>query len=338
MNIKKRVFSYILAVVLASIPFLASAHVGYVLTEQEFAEHQGSDTNFLISGLMDAPKSAIVAGILTLIIVGIIIFIRTRPIARRFLISVREKLDTYHELLPWMARLSLGIALIGSGTAGAFISPVLGSGGYIPFAEILLGFMFLLGFLLTPAYIGAIALFFAGLSQDAYLFGNFDMLALIVSAFILSSPRPGLDDILQVRQLRIRETTKELVPLVLRIGLGVSFIFLAVYEKFLNPHGSELVVTTYNLMNAIPVPAPLWVLGAGTVECILGLLLLIGFEVRLVSLISFFVISLSFFYFKEDVYSHVTLFGAISMLIATGAGAYSLDRFFDKRREASMKA
>ena len=75
----------------------------------------------------------------------------------------------------------------------------------------------------------------------------------------------------------------------------------------------------------IPVPASLWVLGAGTVEFVLGVLLIIGLEVRLVSIVAFLVISLSFFYFKESVYSHVTLFGAISMLIVTGAGKCSVD-------------
>ncbi len=128
------------------------------------------------------------------------------------------------------------------------------------------------------------------------------------------------------------ERAKELVPLILRIGLGAAFIFLAVYEKFLNPHDSELVVTTYNLMHVVPVPASLWVLGAGMVEFVLGVLLILGFEVRLVSVISFVVISLSFFYFKESVYSHVTLFGAISMLVVNGGGKCSLDRHFTKQK------
>jgi uncharacterized membrane protein YphA (DoxX/SURF4 family) len=64
----------------------------------------------------------------------------------------------------------------------------------------------------------------------------------------------------------------------------------------------------------------------GMIELVVGVLLLIGFQVRLVSIITFTILIVTFFFFKEDVYSHVTLFGTLSVLMITGAGPLSLDR------------
>ena len=325
-NITRVLFGFVSSAVVAATPLLASAHVGYVLDHEDFVSHEGADAQFLIHGVTDSPSSVLVAGLVTLLVVGAIIYWRTRPRSKVLLANVLTKLASYQELLSWMARLSLGIALIGAGTANVFVSPVLMGTPMIGFIEIVLGFLFLLGFLLPLAYIGSIALFLVGLTHSNYVFGNMDFLALVLSSLLLASARPGLDDILHIKQISLGEKAKDLVPLVLRFGLGIAFIFLAVYEKFMNPHDSALVVQMYHLTNVIPVSPALWVLGAGMVEFLLGVLLIIGFEVRLVAIVSFVVISLSFFYFKESVYSHVTLFGAISMLVVTGAGKYSVDR------------
>ncbi len=320
------------ALALSAMPFIVSAHVGYVLDHSEFVSHEGADSAFLVSGVQQDPTAVLIAVLVGLLLIGAIIIFRKNAAGKRFMVRVTQKLASYEELLPWMARLSLGIALLGAGTASAFISPVLATASpAIAFLEIILGFLFLLGFLTVPAVIATVILFISGLAKSSYLIGNFDLFALAISVFLLGSTRPGLDDILGIGSKAQWEGLKRYTPLVLRLGLGVAFIFLAVYEKFLNPHDSELVVQTYHLMNVIPVPAALWVFGAGAVELLLGALLIIGFEIRVVSVIAFLVISLSFFYFKESVYSHVTLFGALSMLLVLGAGAFSVDRLFKRK-------
>ncbi len=322
---------FLVGLAMSLFPYIARAHVGYVISHDEFIAHEGSDPLFLLSGIVQSPMAVVSASLVLLVVVGAILYFRSRPRSQRFLSKVREKLASYYELLPWMARLSLGILFLGAGTLNAFISPVLLATPLIAFTEIVLGFLLLAGFLITPALIVAIALFFFGFIHSSYLIGNVDILALATALLLLGSKRPGLDDMLGIGK---NNTSKyqRYAPLVLRLGLGSAFIFLAMYEKFLNPHDSELVVQTYNLARAIPISPALWVLGAGLVEFLLGVLLILGFEVRLVSVVSFIVISLSFFYFKESVYSHVTLFGALSMLVVTGAGIYSLDSYIAKKR------
>ena len=313
-------------------PHVASAHVGYVVNHADFVSHEGADWDFLIDGVKDAPlATATAVGVGILVIVLIVMIRRTKKYAV-FFETVRTKLMSYHEMLGWMTRLAMGIALIGAGTANVFISPVLAGTPQIGLLEIFLGFLFLLGFLITPAIIVTIGLFLVGLSQSTYLLGNCDFIALALALLFLDTKRPGLDDLLNIGTSKLAQFRKY-VPLILRIGLGIAFIFLAMYEKFLNPHDSELVVTTYHLTKVIPVSPALWVLGAGMVEFVLGILLIIGFEIRVVAIIAFLVISLSFFYFKESVYSHVTLFGALSMLVVTGAGKYSVDSLRGKVKQ-----
>jgi len=89
-------------------------------------------------------------------------------------------------------------------------------------------------------------------------------------------------------------------------------------------------VRNYDLTSIIPVSAPMWVLSAGLIELAIGLFLLIGFHTRLLAVITFLVLSLSFFYFREEVYSHITLFTVLYILFITGGGRISVDDFFKK--------
>ena len=69
---------------------------------------------------------------------------------------------------------------------------------------------------------------------------------------------------------------------------------------------------------AVPVSAAMWVLSAGMIELAVGLLLILGWRPRLVSAIAFLFLTASFFFFKESVYSHITLFGSLSVIYASG--------------------
>ncbi|OGZ57651.1 MAG: hypothetical protein A2827_01240 [Candidatus Spechtbacteria bacterium RIFCSPHIGHO2_01_FULL_43_30] len=243
---------------------------------------------------------------------------------------VRARTKSYFELTSWMMRLGLGIALIGAGTRSALISPILSDFPQFSFIQILLGFLLLSGFLLTPATLLVIFLFLFAILKNFYLFGNADFLALAIALLITANPKPGLDDLLGLPFFSPLKSFKEWVPLVLRVGIGGAMIFLAVYEKFLNPHLSQLVVENYQLTSIIPVSTGMWVLSAGLIEFAVGLVLLIGFQTRLAAVIAFSVLSLSFFYFHEAVYSHVTLFTILSILFVTGGGKLSVDKFVDK--------
>jgi uncharacterized membrane protein YphA (DoxX/SURF4 family) len=322
---------YIFFVLSFLVPSLASAHVGYVITPEEFSAHSGADSFFVLKTITN-PLFLTITIISLLFVVGLVWFCNKNV---KFLVwknLIYKHLDSYTEFLPWAVRLTLGIALIGAGTMGVLISPIQIIGGFLPTLEILLGFFFLLGFLLIPTTITAIILILIGITHNFYLIGNFDFLALALAYLALHNARPGLDDILGLKILHNIRLPRKYVSLTLRIGIGGAMTFLALYEKLLNPHLSELVVNQYNMTNIIPVSPAMRVVGAGLVELAVGLALLFGFYTRLVSIIAFAVLSLSFFYFSEAVYSHITLFGLLSILFIIGGGIWSIDAWIQKRK------
>lgn len=317
----------VIIVITSFIGFFASttyAHVGYVISESEIQKEAGSDFLFLLKPLTQPFYLALMLGMLAAVLLLYFLLRRSSFINSR-IAFVQERAKSYTELVPWMLRLSLGITLIGAGTSGVFISPILSHFPHFAFIQIFLGFLLLAGFLLGPATWLVVALFLFALSKNFYLLGNADFFAASIALLILANPKPGLDDLLGVPFWSPLKKLREFVPLIFRTGIGGAMMFLAVYEKFLNPHFSAAVVQNFHLTSVIPVSPEMWVLSAGLIEFAVGLALLLGFQTRLVAAIAFAVLSLSFFYFGEEVSSHVTLFGVLSVLFVTGGGWYSIN-------------
>lgn len=303
----------------ALLPRIALAHVGYLIPEHEMQKDAGTDFAFLFSPLFDPFSLALIIGT----IIGVIFtheLLRKNAFIQKHITFLQKKALSYSELLPWMLRLSLGIALIGAGTSHVLISPVLLDTHHLAFLEIALGFLTLAGFLLAPVTWLTIALYCFALSQSMYLLGNVDLLAIAIAILILAKSKPGLDNLLGIPFSSPFKKFHTFVPLILRIGIGGEMMFLAVYEKFLNPHFSSLVVERFHLTSAIPVSPALWVLSAGLIEFSVGLALVLGIKTRLTAAIAFLVLSISFFTFGEGVSSHITLFGILSVLFVTGGG------------------
>ena len=319
----------VLAVISFFAPLFANAHVGYVISHDEMLLHKGPDALYLLQAL--AQPANLVIMFTTILVVGLLYYFAHKNLfIGTYMRDIRFTLTSYYEFVPWILRLALGIALIGSGIHNVLISPLLGGYAIFSFLQIMLGFLMLAGFLLVPAAITAFVLYLFAFTRDFYMLGNLEFAAAAIAMIILDNPRPGLDDILLFPKIALKEF-KKYIPLILRLGLGGSLIFLALYEKLLNPHLSELVVTQYSLTTIINVSPAMWVVSTGIVELILGIFFIIGFRTRLTSAVAFMVISVTFFIFREDVYSHVTLFGILSVLFVTGAGAYSVDRWITRK-------
>jgi uncharacterized membrane protein YphA (DoxX/SURF4 family) len=316
----------LLVITLFSLFQFSFSHVEYVVTEDERKRFAGIDFDFLLRSLKN-PFNVLLM-FLTIVLVLLIYFLLKRnKFFMNYVAHIEEKAESYYELISWMLRLGLGIAFIGAGVEKVLISPLLPISSPFPSLEILLGFLFLLGFLLTPTILLSIILYFLALSKNFYLLGNLEILASLIALLILSQPKPSLDDLLGIPSFSFLKSFKDFVPLILRIGIGGAMMFLAVYEKFLNPHLSEIVVHNYHLTSIIPVSPEMWVLSAGIIEFLVGLFLFLGFKTRLTSAVAFIVLSLSFFYFGEEVYSHVTLFSVLSVLFVTGGVKLSISNF-----------
>jgi uncharacterized membrane protein YphA (DoxX/SURF4 family) len=301
------------------------AHVKYVVGENEVKENLGADWEFLLSPLSDPINILLMVGTLIFAAFAVLIFTKTNFLKKEIQ-ELKKRADSYISFAPWMLRLSLGIALIGSGVSNTLISPVLSGYDSFSFIQILIGFFIIGGFLVIPSALIAVFLYIIALTTDLYMIGNLDFLAIAIALLILDNERPGIDDLLNFPKVSPFRFLKKYVPLVLRIGIGGAMIYLALYEKLLNPRISEIVAVQEKLVDVIPVSAAMWVLSAGIIEFVIGLALILGLYTRISAGIAFIVLSLSFFYFNEDVYSHITLFGILSVLFISRGGKFSLDK------------
>ncbi len=314
------------------VPTISHAHVAYVVGEDAMKSHSGLDVSFLLSPFLHLSYILIMIATIIGICIGYFVLKKT-SFGRRFGDHTKDILTSYHEFIPWIIRLSLGIALIGAGVEGVLISPILYNSTF-HILQILLGFFFRAGFLLVPTAIITACIYLFGLSQDIYLIGNLDFFVLTLGLLVFHSARPGVDDIFGISLLKKIHIPRMYLAPLLRVGIGIGMIFLALYEKLLNPHFMELVINQYHLANIVPVSTQMWVLGTGLIELAIGIFIFLGLYTRAVSLIAIFVISLSFFYFNESVYSHITLFGTLSILAIESGGFLSLDSWRQKRKVA----
>lgn len=302
----------------------ASAHVGYLLSEEEFAQRGGANIHWLLSALSD-PFNVLLILVTGLVLVTFILLTHQTRFVEKIEKNLELKEIDYQRIFPWIIRLALGITLIGAASTDSLISPILSGMPQFAFWQTVLGFLLLIGLFLEISIVFTILLFLYALSMNFYLLGNIDFLALAIAFFFIGDSRPGLDDLLEVPCFCLLTKVKDFLPLVLRIGVGGGMIFLAIYEKFLNPLTSAYIVEQFRLASYIPVSVEMWVFSVGVIELFVGLFLILGFFTRLSSAIAFFVLSLSFFFFGEDVYSHLTLFAVLSILFVTGGNRWSLD-------------
>lgn len=322
---KKILFAFLLLV----LPVVSFAHVGYVVDQKSFDEAKGADFQFLASAMEDPMNVELI--LITILAVLVVYYLGHKNFfLKKELNHIKKYASSYEDLVPWILRLSLGIALIGASSANMLVSPLLSTNGTIALIELILGFLMLFGAFIEVTALITVLLFIVGIFAEPYLFGNLEFFGAALALMLIGNPRPGFDHIVGIKMVVSEKLRKLYIP-ILRISIGLALTFLAVYEKILNPHASELVVQKYNLTSAIAVSPEMWVFSVGIIELVVGLFLLIGFKTRLTSAIAFAVLVVTFFYFKEDIFSHVTLFGSLSVLFITGGGIWSVDRYLEKK-------
>jgi uncharacterized membrane protein YphA (DoxX/SURF4 family) len=275
-------------------------------------------------------------------------YLRVRP-ARRDVDLFRASLAQYDDLLPWILRLALGLPLVGAGFSGYLFSPVVepANAAFVRLFGVTVGFLLLFG--LATRLVAAVGLgvYLLGLAADPTLLLAVEYLPGFLAVLLLGPGRPSADDVLadlaaghdtmysrfdpvyhefaEPFAARI-DPYRRYVPTVVRVGLGVAFLYLGVSQKLMNPGDALAVVGKYGLASVVPVPPELWVVGAGLTEALVGVLLLAGLFTRASALVAFLLFTTTLFGLPDDpVVAHISLFGLVSALLVTGAGPLSLD-------------
>ena len=329
-KLTKKLLSAIFIFLLFSTARPAFAHVGYVIGDDAFNSRSGLDWTFLFSVFSNPIYILLMLTTAVATIGGYLLLYKNKHITAATT-KITKKAEGYSEYVPLILRLSLGTALIGAGSMNEMVSPLLHASPFVATLQVILGFLMIFG-LFTPALIiFTIMLYGFAVSQNIYLIGNVDLLFAGIALLLLANFRPSLDDLFSLPVHKVSQKTLEYVPLLLRLGIGIAMSFLAIYEKILNPHSSAFVVQKFHLGSAIPVSDAMWVFSTGAIEIVVGLMLILGFKTRLVSTIALLVLSSSFFFFKEGVSAHVTLFAILVCIFILGPGKKSIDYALNKK-------
>jgi uncharacterized membrane protein YphA (DoxX/SURF4 family) len=328
----------------------ALAHVEYVTNE---TGGNIDPVRFVISVLSKPMNGGLVGvgGILTVgVLVGYLYLYESAPYD---IYVLRETLTENADFLPWLLRLSIGLPLVGAGFAGYFINPAVGVANTSPLGLVSRLFLTAVGFFLLygiatrvvaivglAAYVVVVVFFAPELLLASEYLGGF--LAIVV----LGSGRPSVSQLLY----RLAETEgtlygrdnpihritvglgrhiapyKPYTPTILRVGLGINFVYTGLFDKLLQPGVALAVVAKYHLTAVVPVAPGMWVVGAGMTELLLGCALIVGIFTRGMAAVAFGVFTLTLFALPDDpVLAHISLFGMATALLITGSGRIALD-------------
>ncbi len=304
------------------------AHVSYVVDPEKLEALSGSDWAYFLSPLSDPFYVTLIVVTLVVVVTLYAACELLRPL-RTFCREIHNRLLIHLEYVPLALRLSLGVALIVAGVGDVIFVPNVPAGG-IGGLEVGIGFCLVSGFMVRASGVAALSVFVYGMTQSHVLLGTLESAAAALLVIAHGPHRPSTDNVLDMDPLGkslkpMWDKISDLTPVILRLSLGTTLIWLAITEKFFNPRVCEAVVIDYDLMSVIPVSTAMWVFSVSAIELAVGLILVLGLYTRSFALIALVVLSLSFFYFKEEVAGHVTFFGALIVIIVTGAGRWSID-------------
>lgn len=309
------------------------AHVDYVTDPGASSDPIG----FLLDALADPAAPVLVVGGAVIAVAPLLAWARWRPLEATRMRFI-ERAAGYDEYLPWIIRLSVGLVLIGSGLSRVLFMPTIDAGGPLSLLLTGCGFLLLLGLAVRPAALVALGAYVVTFVGHPELVMMLDVAGGLGVAALLGPGRPSLDDLLRAAFPRgpgakaatenlARGRTDDLVPLLVRFGLGGAFAASGIVDKLLIYDQALAAVERYRLTELVPVAPELWVVGAVLIETSLGVAIMLGVLTRFSAALGFAVLTLALFALPDDpVIAHVGLFGLCSVLVVTGAGRWSLDR------------
>lgn len=310
------------------------AHVSYVVPENVRHEATGADIQFLTEPLSH-PANIVILMASILAVVAFHLAESKVPRLNAMVKYFRGRGRTYQEFLPLILRSAVGITLIGAGVSNHLITPAVQGNDILNFIQVVLGFLLVTGFLITPAAFFTLAFSIFAMMVHPTLIESLEVPATMLALIIIGQSKPGFDDLLGLPMMDFPEKLKKYTSPVLRLGLGLSMIIMAIHDKFLNPHLFGYVAEN-SLTPLLGLSPQMLTLSAGLTEFAVGLAILVGCHTRFASAIGFLILSFTFFVFQEEVFAHVTLFAVLAVLIIQGAGPLSIDSWYAERKRQNL--
>lgn len=230
---------------------------------------------------------------------------------------------------PWVPRLlgvHLGVSLLALAATGAFLTPAVDDldgivGSALLLGEAALGVWLVTGFRLRVAAALTLALGpVLGVTAGAAALAECANLAAVAAFLVVLSPGPDAHGAVAPTQAQLRWAL-----LLLRLGVGVALVALAFTEKFTNPEMALHILAEYPELNVlaavgIPVSDTTFVVVAGTVELLFGLLVLSGALPQVAVLVAMVPFNATLAIFGQtELVGHLPVYGVFLALLVYGS-------------------
>jgi uncharacterized membrane protein YphA (DoxX/SURF4 family) len=331
---QRHTFMMVLLGLLMAGPVLA--HEVYVLSPAQVAAGRAVTGYSAYLALVGWHNVALTLGLGVVVGLGLIAAVLAR--STKWGIKIRRWFEAGEQWGLLVVRLSLAAALCMSALTVSFLGPELPLAS-VPGAALIRVVLFVCsgllaaGFLTEVAALAVIVIYvLAARMFGWYILTYVHYVGEALVLLIFGAPTWALDRLLfgraRLRAWRMWEL------LIVRVGYGAALLFATINVKILHPLLTQTVVSEYHLTDfhwLFPSDPLLVVFGAGMVEGLLALCILLGFQTRLVNLVIVFYMTLSLFYFKEAVWPHYMLYG-ISLLLIFSPDSYGLTSLIDRAR------
>jgi hypothetical protein len=322
---------------------IASAHEAYVLPYSTFWD--GMKESFSLHAF-DALKNPNNIHVTIIIVLSVFALLGINFLIR--LTSAGQKshafIERYAFLGPHFVRITIAVAFLFSALSNSFLGPEL-LGSLFPYPHVVqivlfaMSAMIAVGFFTELAALAGIILFVWSL----FVFGPYvltyaNYLGELIVLFLFGIRVFSLDKYI-FGPLKRFKSFQQYETVIVRAMYGLALIYAAITVKLLHPDLTITVVNTWNLTQfhlLFPSDPLLVTFGAGIVECVIGLFIIFGFEMRLTILISLFYITLSLLYFRELVWPHLMLYG-ISFSLLVQPEVFTMDHFLFSHHRKEKK-
>jgi hypothetical protein len=251
-------------------------------------------------------------------------------------------------LVPWVPRLlgvHLGVALLALAASGSFVTPALDDlhstrGTILLLLEAALGIWLVTGFQQRIAAALALALgpIMAAFTGAMSLLECANIAA--VAAFLVIAPA-GAD---RHGAATLSTTQLRWALHALRAGVGVALIALAFTEKFTNPTMARETLEHYPALNVfslvgLHVPTDSFVVIAGSIELLFGLLVISGALPQVAVLVAMVPFNATLFLFGQtELVGHLPVYGVFLALLVYGSNpdTAAVVRWLPRRADLSL--
>ncbi len=236
---------------------------------------------------------------------------------------------------PIIERVTISLSLIASGYYQALFGPELplsfiapGFGHLLAIVLIVAGVLVLFGFLTRLVGLALGLIYILALGRDGvYLVSYLNYFGTALLLLTLGGGLFSLDKYIKSKKgkwVAISEVAEARAFFVLRVLYGTSLIFAAYYAKVVHSNLALDTIADYHLTNYFPFEPLFLVMGAACVEFSIGLFILLGFQIRIATLVFTGFLTASIIFFGESVWPHIILFGLNVAIFVHGYDKYTL--------------